>query len=108
MGPRAHLSAEERKIVSQIHWLINKPGLLRASLVRMKRKCGNKNCRCTKGKLHESWYLHQSKDGKPRMLYVPGKREKDVISWVERNKEIRKLLDELSQIYWDKICKRQE
>jgi len=42
------------------------------------------------------------------MLYVPGKREKDIISWVERNKEIRKLLDELSQIYWDKIRKRQE
>jgi len=42
------------------------------------------------------------------MLYVPGKREKDVINWVEKNKEIRKLLDELSQIYWDKIRKRQE
>ena len=75
MKPRSHLSAEERKVVSRIRWLINQPGLLRANLVRMKRKCGNKNCRCTKGKLHESWYLYQSKDGKPRMLYVPVKWE---------------------------------
>ena len=108
MWSRSHLSAEEREIVARIHSLIGKPGLLRASLVRMKRKCGNKNCRCTKGKLHESWYLYQSKNGKPRMLYVPGKWEDDVIKWVGRNKEIRKLLDELSQIYWDKIRKRKE
>lgn len=108
MVPRLHLAAEERKIVSRIHWLINKPGVLRASLVRMKRKCGNKNCRCTKGKLHESWYLYQSKSGKPRMLYVPGKWEKDAIGWVKKNKEIRDLLNQLSQIYWDKIRKREE
>ena len=108
MIPKSHLSVEERRIISRIHWLINQPGLLRASLVRMKRKCGNKNCCCVKGKLHESWYLYQSKNGKPRMLYVPGEWERDVIKWVERNKETRKLLDELSQIYWDKIGKREE
>ena len=106
---RSHLSAEERKILSRIHWLLNKPGLLRANLVRMKRKCGNKNCRCAKkGNLHESWYLYQSKEGKSRMLYVPREREQDAISWVERNKQVRELLDRLSRIYWDKIRKREE
>jgi hypothetical protein len=107
MASKSHL-AGERRIVSRIHWLINQPGLLRASLVRMKRKCGNKKCCCVKGKLHKSWYLYQSRNGKPRMLYVPGEWEKDVISWVERNKETRKLLDELSRIYWDKIRKREK
>lgn len=106
MRHRAHLSAQERGIVSRIRWLINKPGLLRANLIQMKRRCGNKNCRCTKGQLHKSWYLYQSKDGKPQMLYVPGRLEKDATEWVKKNKEIRDLLDQLSQIYWQKIKKR--
>lgn len=106
MRHRSHLSAGERKIVSRIHWLINKPGLLRANLIEMKRRCGNKNCRCTKGKLHKSWYLYQSKDGKPNMLYVPDKLEKDVMEWVKKNKEVRELLDQLSQVYWERIKKR--
>ncbi len=106
MRHRSHLSAKERGIVSRINWLINQPGILRANLVEMKRKCGSKNCRCTKGKPHKSWYLYQSKEGKPHMLYVPGKWEEDVINWVKKNKEIRKLLDQLSQIYWEKIKDR--
>ncbi len=106
MGHRSFLSLSERKIVSRIHYLINKPGILRANLVRMKRKCGNKNCRCAKGKLHESWYLYQSKEGKPHMLYVPAEIEGEVTEWVNKNKEIRELLDELSRIYWKKIKER--
>lgn len=107
MRHRSHLSVEEREIISRLHWLINKPGLLRANLVWMERKCGNKRCRCTKGKLHKSWYLSQSKNGKMRMLYVPGELEESVINWVKKNKDIRKLLDQLSQVYWKKVKNRE-
>jgi len=103
---RSHLSAKEREIVSRIHKLIGKPGVLRANLVRMKRKCGNKNCRCAKGKLHKSWYLYQSKNGKSRMLYVPDGLAEDVKGWAQKNKNIRKSLDQLSEIYWDKVRRR--
>lgn len=106
MRHRSHLSKKEREIVSRINQMINKPGLLRANLVEMKRKCGNKNCRCTKGKLHKSWYLYQSKEGKSRMLYVPEKWEQDAKEWVNKNREIKKLLDQLSQLYWEKIKNR--
>lgn len=106
MRKRLKMSAEEKKAVSRIHWLIKDGGVLRASLVEMKRKCGNKNCRCAKGKLHESLYLSQSKDGKPRMLYVPVELEEKVKEWVKRNKEIKKLLDRLSGINWNNIKER--
>ncbi len=106
MRHRSYLSAEEREIISRLHWLINKPRILRANLVQMKRKCGNKNCRCAKGKLHKSWYLYQSKDGRPHMLYVPKELEKEVSEGVKKNKEIRELLDKLSEIYWNKIKDR--
>lgn len=106
MGYKSRLLVRERGIVSRIHKLISKAGLLRATLVRMKRKCGNENCRCAKGKLHESWYLYQSKNGKSRMLYIPDNLTEDVREWVKKNKSIRQALDQLSQIYWDKIKKR--
>jgi len=106
MIDRSKLTAEEKKIVSRIHWLINNPGLLRANVVEMKRKCGNKNCRCTKGKLHKSLYLSQSKEGKTHMLYVPKKLEKEAVEWIKKNKEIKKLLNQLSEIYWKRIKER--
>jgi hypothetical protein len=34
------------------------------------------------------------------------KFEKDVMEWVKKHKEIRELLEQLSQIYWGKIKKR--
>lgn len=107
MKHRSNLSAKERRIISRIHWLISKPGLLRANLVEMKRRCGNKNCRCAKGKLHKSWYLYQSKGGKPHMLYIPAELEEDAVEWVNKYKEIKDLLEELSQIYWKKIKERE-
>lgn len=107
MLQKSKLSAEEREAVSRIHWLVNSGRILRASIVKMKRKCGNKNCRCTKGMLHASLYLYQSKDGKSRMLYVPAALEEEVKACVSRNKEIRKLLDRLSEISWKKIKERQ-
>jgi len=106
MGHKSRLLTKEREIVSRLHKLINKAGLLRANLVRMKRKCGNKNCRCTRGQLHKSWYLYQSKNGKSRMLYVPENLVKEAKEWAKKNKNIRKALDQLSQIYWDRIKRR--
>lgn len=103
MGKVIGLSAVERKAVSRIHWLIKDGTVLRANVVEMKRKCGNKNCRCAKGFLHESLYLYQSRKGKPRMLFIPVQLEKEVKEWTKKNKEIRKLLDRLSEINWKKI-----
>lgn len=97
------LSVDGRKAVSRIHWLIKEGKVLRASVVEMKRACGNKNCHCAKGDLHKSLYLYQSKKGKSRMLYVPVRLETEVREWTKRNKEIRKLLDRLSEINWEKI-----
>ncbi len=100
------LSVEGRKAVSHIHWLVKEGKILRASVVEMRRVCGNKNCRCAKGELHKSLYLYQSKKGKSRMLFIPVELEREAKEWVRRNKEIRKLLDRLSEINWEKIRRR--
>lgn len=106
MNQAKGLSVEGRRAVSRIHWLVKEGKVLRASIVEMKRVCGNKNCRCAKGELHKSLYLYQSKKGKSRMLFIPVQLEVEAKEWVRRNKEIRKLLDRLSEINWKKIKRR--
>jgi hypothetical protein len=106
---RSHLSAEERRILSRLHKVLNIPGLMRGNLVQMRRKCGKPGCRCRNGKdLHVSWYVSQSRNGKPHMLYVPKEWEKRVRSFTERHREVRQLLEQLSEIYWERLQQRRE
>jgi len=72
--------------------------VIRGTLVLVKRSCGQKNCRCQKGFKHASWYLSQSRNGKTRMTYLPKKSVEKAREYTRRYREIRTLLDELSEI----------
>ena len=72
--------------------------VIRGTMVLVKRSCGHKNCRCQKGFKHASWYLSQSKGGKTRMTYLPKKSVKKAREYTERYREIKALLNELSEI----------
>jgi hypothetical protein len=100
---------EERKIRSRLRQLLlARRGMLHGSLVLMKRKCGGANCRCTRGELHESWYLSIWEDGRTRMVYIPKAWEHRVREWVERDKEVRALLLDLSRQHVEKLRQRKE
>lgn len=45
--------------------------LLRGSLITFRRKCGNPNCRCAKGELHESPALSVRTQGKSFLVTLP-------------------------------------
>lgn len=49
--------------------------ILRGSLYTFRRKCGNENCRCRRGELHESPALSFSVGGRTKLLVL---REEDV------------------------------
>lgn len=98
----------ERRRRSQLRQLLNRPGVLRGNLVRMARTCGNPGCRCARGERHVSWYLSQSQRGKPRMLYVPDSWLERVREWTARYAQIRQLLYELSDLYWERLKGRQD
>ena len=80
--------------------------VIRGTLVLMKRVCGNKRCRCTRGQKHESWYISQSHKGVTRMIYVPGQSEEKVRQCVQNYQDIKNLLDELSKINLKLLSKR--
>ena len=72
--------------------------IIRGTMVLVKRSCGQKNCRCQKGFKHASWYLSQSRRGKTKMTYLPKKAVERVREYTERYRQIRVLLDKLSEI----------
>ena len=109
MRPRSAQPKEERRLLTQLRKLINEPlGLAHGSLVHMKRKCGTPNCRCTRGELHGSWYLSTWEEGRTRMVYIPKAWEDRVRKWVERDKQIREILLDLSRTCVQRLRKREE
>ena len=105
--PRSQLSPQERDAVARLHQLLNAPGLLRASFVRMRRRCGKETCRCARDKKrwHESTYVIQRHQGKPRMQHLGRDQEEQVRQWVERYRQAKALLNQVSDLYWQQLKK---
>jgi len=105
---RAHLSAEERKLRSRLIQLVRSEGLVRGNLVTMRNTCGKPNCKCQRGQKHESLYLAQSRKGKHHMQYVPRGWHLRIRAWVGRYQEIQRLVESLSERYWQKLENKEE
>ena len=108
MKHRAHLSAEERKLRSRLIQLVRSEGLVRGNLVTMRNTCGKPNCKCQRGQKHESLYLAQSRKGKHHMQYVPRGWHLRIEGWVGRYQEIQRLVESLSERYWQKLENKEE
>ena len=82
-----------------------RPGVIRGSLVIMKRVCGKSGCRCLKNSPHKSLYISQSFKGKTRMTYVP-KQSEEVVRWgILEYRHMKDLLNELSDIHLELLSK---
>lgn len=99
---------EEREKRSQLCHLVRSGGILHGSLVRMARTCGNPGCRCNRGEKHVSWYLTVTQKGKQRMIYLPQGWEPKIRGWIKRYQEIRRALEELSELHWQRIQRRKD
>lgn len=82
------------KELQEINLFIN------GSLVQIARVCGNKNCKCTKGEKHKSYYLTRSINGKTKTVYVPRALEDDIKSWIKEQKRIKKIMNEISELQY--------
>jgi hypothetical protein len=110
MKSRTSLSPMERKLYSKLRTLLNEPGLIRGSLVEMKRVCGKKSCQCASDpeRKHRSLYLGLRIDGKQRMIYVPAQWEDRVREWTNRYSEMREVIEQLSLKSLERLKNRQE
>jgi hypothetical protein len=90
-------SAQERPVRCQAAQRVADQGLLRGSLVRMRRACGKKNCRCQQGWKHPALHLAIRCGGRRRMIYLPPALEETVRRWVKTSREVEELVEAISQ-----------
>ena len=102
------MTLRERRSRSALARLVSQRGLLRGNLLERRRVCGKPNCRCTRGELHAGLYLVFSEGGKLRQLFVPKAWESRVRLWVQDYHEIRRLLEEISRLYVEKLRQRED
>ena len=53
--------------------------MLRGTLVEKDIRCGNANCRCSKGHFHQAFYLAYTEKGKTRTVHIP----KSLVAYVQ-------------------------
>lgn len=100
------MSPRERELRSRAAQILNGAGLLHGSLIARERSCGRKGCRCERGEKHPALYVYRQQDGKLRQLYVGKEHEADVRRWIEKDKELRALLEEIWEIHWQRAKRR--
>ena len=101
-------SAHERGLRSRLTQLIQGSGLIRGTLSERNVTCGKPTCKCARGEKHSYLYIVVSEGGKLRQKCVPKKMKGDVQRWVDNYQKAQALMEEISQLYWSKIEKREE
>lgn len=72
----------------------NKPLMLRGTLYTFRRKCGNPNCKCHRGELHESPALSYSVGGRTRLITLSPADVPRVEKALERYREASQALED--------------
>jgi hypothetical protein len=104
---RGSMSVAERRLRSRLAQIASSGGLIRGSILERFRACGNPTCHCARGQKHRAVYLMLSEDGRLRQLYIPVAYEDQVRQWVSNHKELKDLLRQISEVYWEKVRNRQ-
>lgn len=106
--PRTAMSAGERRLRSTLAQIVSGHGLIKGTLLERQRACGNPRCKCAAGQKHRAVYLMLREEGKLRQLYIPARYEALVRQWVANQQQVKKLLKDIGELYWQKVKQRQE
>ena len=68
------------------------------SIAKVKRRCGNKNCKCyIKGEKHESYYLMYKVAGVTKAVYIPVDIQDEVREWSANYKKLKRIIANISK-----------
>jgi len=86
----------------KIDYLLNPKDMVAGSIYTVYKKCGNKNCRCARGKLHGPFhYLSRKIGGKTKLTFVR-RADEDIVE--EKAYDYRKYIKAMADL--GKIDKR--
>jgi hypothetical protein len=88
----------KRKRAGILKKLENIAPFVDGSIVTVRRRCGNKNCKCYQGDKHESLYLQYKVAGVTKAVYIPVDMEKEVKKWSEEYRKLKETVKEISRI----------
>ena len=71
---------------------------LQGTLTNVGVTCGNPNCRCARGHKHRSFRVTKKVAGKTKSLYVPVDMLEEVQEWIKQHRQLKKLLQEISDL----------
>jgi hypothetical protein len=72
--------------------------VLAASLVTLRRTCGNPNCRCARGHKHLGHYLTWKVKAKTHTAYVPVDLLPQVKLWTQEHRRLKRLVRQITQL----------
>jgi len=109
MNNRYIIHMNKYKLKINIAWLKRKSdGLIKklaevgpfvdGSMAKVKRRCGNRNCKCyLRGEKHESYYLMYKVAGVTKAVYIPVDLEEEVRGWNDNYKRLKKIIAEITR-----------
>lgn len=98
MHVRRHPGNIRRMLSSRLKQVAASKPLLAASLVSVRRVCGEPSCHCHQGEKHLAHQLTYKVRGKTQTVYVPVDFTEEVRSWIEEHRRLKRLLQEISQL----------
>ena len=93
-----HPTLIRRSLQARQKELQAKSPVLAASLVTIRRACGNPNCRCARGPKHLGHYLTWKVKAKTHTAYVPVDLLPQVKLWTQEHRRLKQLVRELTQL----------
>jgi hypothetical protein len=93
-----HPTLVRRFLLSRQKQLQAKSPVLAASLVTLRRTCGNPNCRCARGHKHLGHYLTWKVKAKTHTAYVPIDLIPQVQQWIQEHRRLKHLVHEMTQL----------
>jgi hypothetical protein len=93
-----HPTLIRRSLQARQNELRAKSPVLAASLVTIRRACGNPNCRCARGQKHPGHYLTWKVKTKTHTAYVPVELLPQVKLWTQEHRRLKQLVREITQL----------
>lgn len=88
---RRSLQARQKELQAQCP-------VLAASLVTLRRTCGNPKCRCARGHKHLGHYLTWKVKAKTHTAYVPVDLVPQVKQWTQEHRRLKQLVRQITQL----------
>jgi len=87
-----------RELESSLEVAFNRSPLVKGNVYELARKCGKRNCICTRGQLHRSMVLSWSEGGKSRLFSIPPERVGELKEKSEEYLRVRRARARVTEI----------